>query len=44
LIITKMENLLSKGLSTGVVKIVKRIQHLEKIMTQPYHQSHGKKR
>jgi hypothetical protein len=29
---TQMENLLSKGLRMGVVKIVKRIQLLEKII------------
>ena len=36
------ENLLSKGLRSGVVKIVKRIQLHLKIIHQPYHQSHGK--
>jgi hypothetical protein len=36
------ENLLSKGLRSGVVKIVKRIQLHLKIIHQRYHQSHGK--
>jgi len=38
---THLENLFNKGLSTGVVKIVKRIQLLEKVIPQQYHQIHA---